>query len=184
VQRAAARQTRPVSSEPDELQVVYTDGACIRNPGKGGWAWAMAEDCYESGFEPDTTNQRMELRAALEAIRTIEGSLKVVSDSTYLVNCFRDRWYTRWRVRGWRNSKGEPVANQELWRPLVHEVVESRRRIEFQWVKGHAADPMNTFVDHLANEAARGQRAAAGTALPPVRHRAAGGDWEQGRLLP
>src|SRR5579864_3617524 len=173
-----------MTSEPGELQGVYTDGACIRNPGRGGWAWALSEDFYESGFDPETTNQRMELTAALEAIRTVEGSLKVVSDSTYLVNCFRDHWYTSWRRRGWRNSKGEPVANQDLWRPLVELVVESRRRVEFQWVKGHASDPMNTFVDRLANDAARAQRAAAGGDLPPVGNEAATGDWEQGRLLP
>jgi ribonuclease HI len=173
-----------MTSETGELQVVYTDGACIRNPGKGGWAWALTEQCYESGFHPETTNQRMELTAALEALRTLKGPVRVVSDSTYLVNCFRDRWYAGWRVRGWRNSKGEPVANQDLWRPLVELVVEGRRQVEFRWVKGHASDPMNTFVDRLANDAARAQRAAAGSALPPVGERVASGDWEQGRLLP
>lgn len=173
-----------MTSEPGELQVVYTDGACIRNPGKGGWAWAVSEETYESGFESETTNQRMELTAAIQAIRTLPGPLLVVSDSTYLVNCFRDKWYAGWRRRGWRNTRGEQVANQDLWRPLVELVVEGRRRIEFRWVKGHATDQMNAFVDRLANEAARGQRAAAGSALPPVASPPAAGDWEQGRLLP
>ena len=167
-----------------DRHVVYTDGACIRNPGKGGWAWAVSEDCFESGFEAETTNQRMELTAALEALRTIAGPLLVVSDSAYLVNCFRDRWYAGWRNRGWRNAKGDLVANQDLWKPLVELVVESRRQIEFRWVKGHATDAMNSFVDRLANDAARSQRAAAGSALPPVEARAATTNWEQGRLLP
>jgi ribonuclease HI len=166
------------------MGVVYTDGACIRNPGLGGWGWAVSEEIFESGFDPDTTNQRMELTAALEALRTLQGDWLVVSDSTYLVNCFLDRWYLSWRVRGWRNARGEVVANQDLWRPLVDLVVEGRRDIRFRWVKGHATDPMNAFVDRLANEAARLQRAAAGTRVPPVEGRAATSNWEQGRLLP
>jgi ribonuclease HI len=169
---------------PEAQRTVYTDGACIMNPGKGGWAWAVSEECFESGFELETTNQRMELTAALEALRTLEGDWRVVSDSTYLVNCFRDRWYLNWRTRGWRNARGEVVANQDLWRPLVELVVESRRQFQFKWVKGHATDPMNTFVDHLANDAARAQRGAVGSQLPPVERRAAPSNWEQGRLLP
>ncbi len=175
-----------------EVAVVYTDGACIRNPGKGGWAWALSEERYDSGFEAQTTNQRMEVTAAIRAIGSIDGSILIVSDSTYLVNCFRQHWWRGWRARGWRNSRGEPVANQDLWRPLVEEVVERRRgRIEFEWVKGHSSDQMNAFVDRLANEAARQQRPAssgaspAGAGPPPA---GAGSpappDWEQGNLLP
>jgi ribonuclease HI len=166
------------------MGVVYTDGACIRNPGLGGWGWAVSEECFESGSEPETTNQRMELTAALEALRTLPGDWLVVSDSTYLVNCFRDRWYLSWRVRGWRNARGEIVANQDLWRPLVELVVESRRDVRFRWVKGHATDAMNVFVDRLANDAARQQRGAVGATMPPVAGRATPSNWEQGRLLP
>jgi ribonuclease HI len=85
----------------------------------------------------------------------------VVSDSTYVVNCFKQRWWAGWRARGWRNSRGEPVANQDLWRPLVDEIVDRRRgEIELSWVKGHSGDPMNELVDRLAVEAARLQRGA------------------------
>jgi ribonuclease HI len=168
----------------DGLGVVYTDGACIKNPGRGGWAWAVSEDRFESGFDPDTTNQRMELTAALEALQTLAGPWLVVSDSTYLVNCFRDRWYRGWRLKGWRTSRGEPVANQDLWRPLVELVVEGNRQIEFKWVKGHSSDQMNVFVDHLANDAARTQRASVGGDMPRLEDRIPASNWEQGRLLP
>jgi ribonuclease HI len=98
----------------------------------------------------------MELTAALEAARTFGGPLEIVSDSTYVVNCFKDRWWEGWRRRGWRGSRGTPVANQDLWEPLIAIVVDDRPgEIEFRWVKGHAADVMNTFVDGLANTAAR-----------------------------
>ncbi|MCU1490161.1 MAG: Ribonuclease [Acidimicrobiaceae bacterium] len=120
------------------------------------------------GAHPSTTNQRMELKAALEAVTTLAGPLEVVSDSTYVVNCFRDRWWAGWRARGWKNSKGEQVANQDLWRELVARVVdEPGREIRFRWVKGHAGDPMNTLVDRLANGAARTQRPSAAAPLPP-----------------
>ena len=106
-----------------EPVVVYTDGACSGNPGPGGWAWAVAPDGTPSaaGGEARTTNQRMEITAALEAVRTLAagGPVVVVSDSTYVVNCFRDRWYVKWEANGWRNAKKQPVANADLWRPLV-----------------------------------------------------------------
>ena len=72
---------------------VYTDGACAGNPGPGGWAWAIDREQYASGSERPSTNQRMEIRAALEAVTTLKGPLVVVSDSTYVVNCFRDQWW-------------------------------------------------------------------------------------------
>jgi len=145
----------------DPVTLVYTDGACIGNPGPGGWAWAVSEDQYESGHEQRTTNQRMEVTAVLQALGAFSGRVHVVSDSTYVVNCFKQRWWAGWRARGWKNSRGEPVANQDLWRPLVDEVVERRfGAIELSWVKGHSGDPMNDLVDRLAVEAARLQRGA------------------------
>ncbi len=141
------------------MTIVFTDGACIRNPGPGGWAWASAPDHYAVGYHPATTNQRMELTAVIEALAAHPGTLEIVSDSTYVVNCFRDRWWEGWRKRGWRNVRGEPVANQDLWRPLVAAVVDERPgQVRFRWVKGHAGDPMNALVDQLANDAARSQR--------------------------
>src|SRR5438093_6923013 len=103
-------------------RVVYTDGACSRNPGPGGWAWAEVGGRFESGAAPRTTNQRMEITAALEAVRAFasdDAALEIVSDSTYVVNCFRDRWYVAWERRGWKNSAGKLVANRDLWEPLV-----------------------------------------------------------------
>lgn len=141
--------------------VIYTDGACQGNPGPGGWAWAESPRRYESGFETRTTNQRMELLAVLRGLDANPGPLLVMSDSTYVVNCFRQRWWKGWQVRGWRNAKGEPVANQDLWRPLVELVVEARAgEVALEWVKGHSGDEMNDLVDRLAVEASRLQTAA------------------------
>jgi ribonuclease HI len=128
---------------------VYTDGACSGNPGPGGWAWALDIDVWASGAEAPSTNQRMEIRAALEAVRAIDGPLIVVSDSTYVVNCFRDRWWAGWLQRGWTNSQKKPVANRDLWEPLVRAVNE-RGDVAFHWVKGHSGHEMNDFVDRLA----------------------------------
>jgi ribonuclease HI len=135
-----------------ETVVVYTDGACSGNPGPGGWAWAVAPDGSPSasGGEVATTNQRMEITAALEAVRALAGSgpVVVVSDSTYVVNCFRDRWWVKWEANGWRNAKKQPVANADLWRPLVELV--GRSEVTFRWVKGHSGDRLNDLVDQLA----------------------------------
>ncbi|MCC5951573.1 MAG: ribonuclease HI [Acidimicrobiia bacterium] len=139
--------------------VVYTDGACLGNPGPGGWAWAVLDGPSGSGGEAHTTNQRMELTAALEALRAFdpEEPLEVVSDSTYVVNCFRDRWWEGWQRRGWVNSQRKPVANRDLWEPLVDEV-RRRGNVTFRWVKGHSGDPGNDVVDALAVAAAEAQR--------------------------
>jgi len=133
------------TSSPTE---VYTDGACMGNPGPGGWAWAVPGGRFASGAEAHTTNQRMEIHAALEAVRSLAGPVVVVSDSTYVVNCFRDRWYAKWEANGWRNAKKQPVANADLWRPLV-ELVRAYD-VSFQWVKGHSGDRLNDVVDALA----------------------------------
>lgn len=145
--------------------VVYTDGACSGNPGPGGWAWAVPGGAFASGAEAATTNQRMEITAALEAVRANPGRLEVVSDSTYVVNCFRDRWWEGWLQRGWMNSQRKPVANRDLWEPLV-ELVRARGDVTFRWVKGHGGDPMNELVDRLAVEAALEQRGRSGTEPP------------------
>ncbi len=99
--------------------IVYTDGACSGNPGPGGWAWAVPGGRYRSGAAGRTTNQRMEIQAVLEAVKTLDGPLEIVSDSTYVVNCFRDRWWQGWLARGWLNSQKKPVANRDLWEPLI-----------------------------------------------------------------
>ena len=138
---------------------VWTDGACSGNPGPGGWAWATEDGRQDSGGAPATTNQRMEIAAALEAVRTLGGPLVVVSDSTYVVNCFRDGWWKGWLARGWVNSAKKPVANRDLWEPLV-DAVRENGEISFRWVKGHSGDPMNDLVDRLAVEAGKAAAAA------------------------
>jgi ribonuclease HI len=143
------------------VTVVYTDGACSGNPGPGGWAWAVPQGRWASGAEARTTNQRMELTAAYEALRALPGTLEVVSDSTYVVNCFRDSWWKGWIARGWRNTAGKPVANRDLWEPFV-ELYRSRGDVTFRWVKGHGTDSMNVLVDSLAVQAAATQTAADG----------------------
>ena len=134
---------------PAGAVAVYTDGACSGNPGPGGWAWAIDRETWDSGSETASTNQRMEIRAALEAVTALDGPLLVVSDSTYVVNCFRDRWWDGWMKRGWINSQKKPVVNRDLWEPLVRAVNE-RGDVAFHWVKGHSGDEMNDFVDLLA----------------------------------
>lgn len=110
----------------------------------------MVDDGRQAaGSEPVTTNQRMEIRAALEAVRALPGPLMVVSDSTYVVNCFRDGWWRRWRTRGWTTTAKNPVANRDLWEPLV-DLVEARGDIAFRWVKGHSGNRLNDLADELA----------------------------------
>lgn len=129
---------------------VFTDGACSGNPGPGGWAWATRDGRRGSGGEATTTNQRMELQAVLEAVRAIDGPLVVVSDSTYVVNCFNDRWFEGWLARDWKNSQKKPVANRDLWEPLIDIFLEREDELRFEWVKGHSGDEMNELVDALA----------------------------------
>ncbi|MFI5041147.1 MAG: ribonuclease H [Acidimicrobiales bacterium] len=141
--------------------VVYTDGACSGNPGPGGWAWAVPGGRWASGADAHTTNQRMEITAAWEAVRSLDGLLDVVSDSTYVVHCFRDRWWRGWLAKGWRNSAGKPVANRDLWEPFI-DLVRTRGDVSFRWVKGHGGDPMNDLVDQLAVRAASTQQRGRG----------------------
>ncbi|WP_230486815.1 ribonuclease H family protein [Nocardioides anomalus] len=150
-----ARRPRPADmAAPPGAREVFTDGACSGNPGPGGWAWAVDTSVYASGHEAASTNQRMEIRAAYEAVCALSGPLVVVSDSTYVVNCFRDRWYAGWLDRGWVNSARKPVANRDLWEPFV-ELFLARGDVSFRWVKGHSGHPMNDFVDRLAVAACR-----------------------------
>lgn len=146
--------------------VVYTDGACRGNPGPGGWGWVVPDGPWANGFDPDTTNQRMELLAALDALRTIDGPVEVVSDSTYVVNCFRDGWWKGWLKRGWKNSKKEPIANRDLWEPLIELYRSREHEIEFTWVKGHAGDEYNDIADRLAVEASHTGRGRMGVGVP------------------
>ena len=138
----------------DDVIFIYTDGACSGNPGPGGWAWAVAPsgDINDSGAEARSTNQRMEIMAAYQAVIHFEDDpriIRIVADSTYVVKCFNDGWWRGWHKRGWKNSQRQPVANRDLWEPFI-ELVINRGRVEFEWVKGHSGNRMNDYVDALA----------------------------------
>lgn len=169
---------------------VYTDGACSGNPGPGGWAWIVPDGPFAAGADNPTTNQRMELTAALEAIRSLEGDLEIISDSTYVVNCFRDRWWEGWLKRGWVNSQRKPVANRDLWEPLVE--LYQQRDVVFRWVKAHAGDHWNEMADRLAVEAAATQESRRGIRtphevgapdVPKIRQASSSEDLPDGRFL-
>lgn len=166
----------------DAETVIYTDGACKGNPGPGGWAWAIPGGRWSSGYDPETTNQRMEVTAAYTAVRDNPGRLRIVSDSTYVVNCFRDEWWKGWRARGWKNARKEPVANRDLWEPFV-DLVE-RRDVTFEWVKGHSGDPMNDLVDRLAVAAVERRRGASGDTAPGPHDLGSDDPYSSGRAGP
>lgn len=126
----------------------YTDGSSTGKWGPGGWAWAVAGGPEGSGGDPWTTNQRMELLAAHQAVQALPGLLLVVSDSQYVVRCFTDQWHVAWRRRGWHK-----VANVDLWQPFVADVLDRQGEVRFAWVKGHSGNAMNDHVDALAKAA-------------------------------
>lgn len=146
--------------------LVYTDGACSGNPGPGGWAWIVPDGPFGAGPAADTTNQRMELQAVLEALTELSGEVEVVSDSTYVVNCFRDGWWKGWLKRGWKNSQKKPVANRDLWEPLIALYRERESELTFTWVKGHSENLWNDYADRLAVEAAHLQQPRSGDETP------------------
>lgn len=138
--------------------LIYTDGACAgngRGNARGGWAAILVHVSTErelSGAEPNATNQRMELRAAIEGLKALTAPCRVTlySDSAYVVNCFRDRWHEGWRANDWRNKKKQPIANRELWEELL-ELVEARGHVvEFRKVVGHANKLGRTLDSHEA----------------------------------
>ena len=150
--------TLTVVAASDGRVTVYTDGACRRNPGPGGWAWAVPGGRYASGADAHTTNQRMEITAVLEALRALTpgrpAGIDVVSDSTYVVKAFTDRWWVGWLQRGWKNAAKKPVANRDLWEPLLELALAPAVPVSFRWVKGHSGDHWNDVVDELATMAA------------------------------
>ena len=135
---------------------IYTDGACSGNPGPGGWAAILIDGGNEielSGGESHTTNQRMELTGPIEGLRALTGrrAVAIHSDSAYVVNCFRDKWYLRWRANGWRNAQKKPVENRDLWEALL-ELVE-QHDVTWHKVAGHSGHPLNDRADALARAA-------------------------------
>lgn len=146
----------PTDGEHNKQVVVYTDGACSGNPGPGGWGAILQYNGHKkeiSGGERKTTNQRMEIMAVAQALKALKEPCDVVvhSDSAYVINCFKQKWYVNWRKNGWKNSKGEPVQNRDLWEDLLAEV--ERHSVAFEKVKGHAGVELNERCDELARQA-------------------------------
>lgn len=143
---------------------IYTDGACSGNPGPGGWgAILMYQDQKKelSGFEPETTNNRMELRAVIEAVRALKVScaVKIHTDSAYVCNAFHQNWLNNWKANGWKTASKRDVENQDLWRELLD--VLQIHKFEFIKVKGHSDNPFNNRCDELARLAIKQALAAA-----------------------
>lgn len=129
---------------------IFTDGACAGNPGPGGWGVLIVngqerKEMY--GGASDTTNNRMELSAAIEALRATSGPVRLYTDSQYVKNGITD-WIRGWKRNGWRTADRKPVKNQDLWR-LLDELIENRG-VEWRWVKGHNGHPENERADALA----------------------------------
>ncbi len=139
------------------LVTIYTDGACEPNPGPGGWAAILRSRGHEkvlTGRERNTTNNRMELQAAISALEELGGSSRVElhTDSQYLKRGITE-WLPKWIAQGWRKSDKKPVLNVDLWQRL--HTLTLRHEVEWQWVRGHSGDPQNERVDRLAYRAVR-----------------------------
>jgi len=136
---------------------IYTDGACSGNPGPGGWGALLRYGDHEkelSGGEPETTNNRMELMAAIMALEALKKRCKVdlYTDSVYVRDGIT-KWLEDWKAKGWRTANKKEVKNQDLWKRLDEAV--SRHDVSFHWVKGHAGHPENERADALATGAIR-----------------------------
>ena len=132
---------------------IYTDGACRGNPGPGGWGVLLIAGKHRKtmhGGETETTNNRMELTAAIEALNALKGSRRVVlhTDSRYVMQGITD-WMDNWKARGWKTSAKKPVKNKDLWQAL--DAAQERHDITWKWVKAHDGDPGNEEADALAN---------------------------------
>ncbi len=134
---------------------VFTDGACRGNPGPGGWGALLRSGGHEkhlSGAEPATTNNRMELTAAIEALRALKrpSTVSLTTDSQYVRQGITS-WISNWKRRGWKTANRKPVKNIDLWQALDQEA--ARHEVSWHWVKGHSGHPENELADQLANEA-------------------------------
>ncbi|EWG99178.1 ribonuclease HI [Halomonas sp. BC04] len=148
---------------------IYTDGACRGNPGPGGWGAVLTSGRHEktlNGFEANTTNNRMELMAAIMSLRELKQPCQVElwTDSEYLRKGITE-WIHGWMKRGWKTANRQPVKNAELWRELLAEA--SRHRMQWHWVKGHSGHPGNERADALANAAIDAHRAKPSVVTKP-----------------
>ncbi len=134
--------------------VIYSDGACKGNPGPGGWGVVLRYNGTEKrlcGGEPGTTNNRMELTAAIQSLEALQQPCEVLlhTDSTYVLKGLTE-WLPGWKRRGWRTADGKAVKNQDLWQRL--DSAASRHKVEWRWVRGHNGDEGNELADQLANQ--------------------------------
>mgnify|MGYP002856301716 CR=1 FL=1 len=150
---------------------IYTDGSCLGNPGAGGWAAVIVDEQNNReelfGGEEHTTNNRMELTAAIRALEKIPAdvSVELFTDSNYLKNAFTNGWLAKWKRNGWRTATGGQVLNRDLW--LALDELISNRVVEFNWVKGHAGNFFNERCDELAHRVAEKIRRQENIIAPP-----------------
>ena len=142
-------------SAPEQVEI-FTDGACLGNPGPGGWAALLRYKTLEktiSGGERDTTNNRMELMAAIRALEALRraSSVRLTTDSQYVKQGI-ESWLPRWQANGWRTSDKKAVKNQDLWERLTAAV--APHRVQWHWTRGHSGHTENEIVDKLARDAA------------------------------
>jgi ribonuclease HI len=140
--------------EQDIEAIIYTDGACKGNPGPGGWGVLMIAGEHRRelcGGEKDTTNNRMELTAAIEALRALKRptQVRLFTDSKYVMQGI-ETWIHSWKKNGWRTSDKKPVKNMDLWQAL--DALNAAHTVEWRWVKGHSGDPGNERADALSND--------------------------------
>jgi len=155
-----------IPSSPSTSPIhIWTDGACKGNPGVGGWGALLKQGAHEKtlcGGEANTTNNRMELLAVIEALRALKrpSTVTIHTDSQYVQKGMSE-WLANWKARGWRTAAKAPVKNADLWQTL--DQLSTHHTLHWQWVKGHAGDPGNERADALANEGvAQVQRARGG----------------------
>lgn len=146
-----------------KLVEIWTDGACSGNPGPGGWGVLLKSGSHEKelyGGEPETTNNRMELMAAIQALETVKKGNKVVlhTDSTYVKDGLT-KWIFGWKKNGWKTAAKKPVKNEDLWKRL-NDAAARHRDLEWRWVKGHAGDEGNERADELARKGANEAKSA------------------------
>lgn len=139
------------------LVTIYTDGSCLRNPGRGGWGVVLMCNGVEkrlSGAENNSTNNRMEMTAVIKALEALKVPCEVNlhSDSNYVINAFNQNWINDWIKKGWKNSQNKPVPNKDLWERLIE--LTKIHKVHFIKVKGHSDDKYNNICDLLARTAA------------------------------
>lgn len=138
-----------------EVQL-YSDGACSGNPGPGGWGCVLVAGKNVrrmSGYEPATTNNRMELMGVIKGLEALlrQARVHVVTDSTYVKNAFTERWLESWQRNGWKTRTGDPVKNQDLWVQLCY--LQRKHVLTWEWVRGHSGHEYNEICDRLARSA-------------------------------